>query len=258
MKKFICAMALALSATPLLAQNPLMVAPQAYKLWFENDWVRVVRVHYGPHERVVAHDHTPTSTAYVYLNDGGKVVFNHLDKDYGAVTREATKAGSFRLYYGLQEVHEVSNTSDVPSDFLRVEFKTVPTGEMGLKGKFFREPQLEGDSLHKVHFENEQIRITRMIWPVGGRGSFATTATEPTLVVAMSEAGSSIDVQVAGKKSRVDLAHGRSRFIGLDQREEWQNAGASSIEILRFDFKTRPLSKEELEKRGQKHEHVKN
>ena len=42
---------------PVFAQDPLKVAPQAYKLQFENEWVKVVRVHYAAHEKVVAHRH---------------------------------------------------------------------------------------------------------------------------------------------------------------------------------------------------------
>src|SRR5690242_17028011 len=90
---------LAVAAFP---QDPLKTLPNAYKLEFENEYVRVVRVHYAPHEKLPAHEHTLTASAYVYLSDGGPVVFNHIDKDYGAVTRPATKAGSFRVYHGIQ------------------------------------------------------------------------------------------------------------------------------------------------------------
>jgi len=34
--------------TPLHAQDPLRLLPDAYKLEFENEWVKVVRVHYAP------------------------------------------------------------------------------------------------------------------------------------------------------------------------------------------------------------------
>ena len=76
-----------------LAQDPLKVAPQAYKLESENEWVKVMRVHYGPHEKIPPHDHTERAAAYVYLNDGGPVIFKHIGLEYGAVTRPATKAG---------------------------------------------------------------------------------------------------------------------------------------------------------------------
>src|SRR5215475_13236864 len=83
------------------AQDPLKVAPQAYKLEFENEWVKVMRVHYGPHEKIPAHDHTERAAAYVYLNDGGPVIFKHIGLAYGAVTRLEPKAGSFRLYKAI-------------------------------------------------------------------------------------------------------------------------------------------------------------
>src|SRR6185436_2600772 len=81
-----------------LAQDPLKTLPQNYKLEFENAWVKVTRVHYGPREKVPEHDHTALASAYVYLNDGGLVIFKHVGLPYGAVTSPATKTGSFRLY----------------------------------------------------------------------------------------------------------------------------------------------------------------
>jgi hypothetical protein len=136
MKIYRVAVSICFLVVTSLAQDPFKVAPRAYKLLFENDWVKVTRVHYAPHEKIAAHEHTQTASAYVYLNDSGPVVFNHIDKSYGAVTRPATKAGAFRLYRGLQELHEVENKSDAPSDFLRVEFKTDPVDEKSLKGRF--------------------------------------------------------------------------------------------------------------------------
>ena len=43
-----------LLAGDVQAQDPLKVAPQSYRLQFENEWVRVIRVHYGPRGSVVA------------------------------------------------------------------------------------------------------------------------------------------------------------------------------------------------------------
>jgi hypothetical protein len=43
----------------------------------------------------------------------------------------------------------------------------------------------------------------------------------------------------------------------VNSSQEIKNAGDSQIEVLRFDFKTKPLSNEQLE-RLYKHEHPKN
>lgn len=59
---FVC-----LAVSPVLAQDPVKVDAKHYKLMFENAQVRVLRVHYGPHEKSVMHEH-PDSVA-VFLSD---------------------------------------------------------------------------------------------------------------------------------------------------------------------------------------------
>ncbi len=56
-------------------QDPLRALPKNYQLAFENDVVRVIRVHYGAHEKLLVHDHPKTPTIYVYLSDAGPVRF---------------------------------------------------------------------------------------------------------------------------------------------------------------------------------------
>lgn len=43
--------------TAALAQDPIKVEPTHYKLAFENEYVQVVNVHYGPHEKSALHAH---------------------------------------------------------------------------------------------------------------------------------------------------------------------------------------------------------
>ena len=238
--------------TQALAQDPTKILPQAYKLQFENDWVKVTRVHYAPHEKLPAHQHTQTGSAYVYLNDSGPVVFNHIGLDYGAITRPATKAGSFRLYRGLKEIHEVENLSDFPSDFLRVEFKTEPINDKTLHGRFYRETYPAGENFQKVQFENEQIRITRLVCVAGKTLEFSTSA-EPALLVALVPSDFSLH-KGKGKSAPSRLEMGQPKWIAVGQQERLKNAGSAPAELLRFDFKTKPLSRDALEK-NTKHEH---
>ena len=119
----------------LAAQDPLVVSPDAYRLEFENAWVRVTRVVYPPNAVIAPHFHTARASAYVYLHDGGPIVFKHEGLPYAGVTRPATRAGSFRVYKGMEEVNSVENPTDRPSESLRVEFKTVPLDEAPLRAK---------------------------------------------------------------------------------------------------------------------------
>jgi hypothetical protein len=244
---------LCLLAIDAIAQDPLKSLPNAYKLEFENDWVRVVRVHYAPHEKLPAHEHTPTASAYVYLNDGGPVVFKHIDKEYGAVTRPAPTAGSFRVYHGIQEHHEVENQSDAPSEFLRVEFKTYPVNEKSLRGKYYREDYPAGENFRKVQFENEQIRITRLVWASGTKIEVSTSSSEPTLLIALSTAQFR-SVRSKGGAAQFKLGLGQTRWIAPSQQEQLENVEGAPAEMLRFEFKTKLLPKEELE-RLKRHEH---
>lgn len=237
------------------AQDPLKVLPQAYKLQFENDWVKVTRVHYAPHEKLPPHQHTQTASAYVYLNNSGPVVFKHIGLAYGAVTRPATREGTFRLYQGLEEIHEVENLSDLQSDFLRVEFKTEPINEKSLRGRFHREEYPAGENFQKIQFENEQIRITRLVCAAGKSLAVSTGVNEPALLVALSSSSLKTN-ETRGKSGTVKFEMGQTKWVGASQQEKLENTGGLPAELLRFDFKTKPLTKEALEKNS-KHEHPK-
>jgi len=223
------------------AQDPLKVAPQAYKLELENEWVMVTRVHYSPYEKIPEHYHTERPSAYVYLNDGGPVIFKHINLPYGDITRKETKAGSFRVYKGLKEIHAVENPTGVPSDFLRVEFKTEPVNDQSLRGKFYREPYPPGENFSKTQFENEQIRITRLVVASRSKLDVSANATEPSLLVALTPAR----FKAHGQKSKVAqirLEPGKAHWLGVTQLQQLENIGDSAAELLRFEFKTRPVA----------------
>ena len=79
------------------AQDPDAVAPHAYKKQFENEFVRVTRVHYAPHEQLTEHGHPARPTIYIYLTDGGPVLFKHEHGDSGAMaTRSSAPENSPR------------------------------------------------------------------------------------------------------------------------------------------------------------------
>jgi len=117
-----CTLTLALLTTTALAQSSL---PKNYKTILNNHDLLVMRVHYGPHEFVPMHDHSAYPTVFVYLNDSGPVRIDHEPPASFSVTRLPTHTGAFRIAPGMTERHSITNLSDEPSDFLRVEFKTI-------------------------------------------------------------------------------------------------------------------------------------
>jgi quercetin dioxygenase-like cupin family protein len=216
-------------------QDPLTVAPDAYRLEFENAWVKVVRVTYGPKAAIAPHFHTERASAYVYLNDGGPILFKHEGLPYAGVTRPATRAGSFRVYKGITEVHSVENPTTTASDFLRVEFKTEPLEDSLLKGKFFREDPVSTATAQQTQFENAQVRVARVRIAPGETLGLTAGAGQPALLVALSPTGL---VGAGGSVHHVDT--GETAWIDAGQLARLR-ASATAGEVLRFDFKSRPM-----------------
>src|SRR5688500_14857105 len=137
MRRLTVALLLLTASVAANPQDATVTLPANYKLEFENAWVKVTRVLYPPHAKLPAHAHTSLPSAYVYLTDSGPVIFRHVGGENGAVTRAPTVAGGFRVFRAVPvETHEVENTSALPSEFLRVEFKSDPGSEpRTLRGK---------------------------------------------------------------------------------------------------------------------------
>ncbi len=112
----LCGVALCVCLTPILsAQDAVKVDPKHYTVVSENDQVRILKVHYGPHEKSVMHSH-PDGVA-VFLTDS-TAQFNYPDGKKEAVP---TKAGEAR--YTPSTVHLPENTSDTPLDAIVIELK---------------------------------------------------------------------------------------------------------------------------------------
>jgi hypothetical protein len=225
------------------AQDPFVVAPQAYKVQFENDWVRVVHVHYAPFEKLPAHDHPKGRTIFVYLNDGGRVRFKHVEGYSGnyAAVRPPTKAGAFRLAGVQPENHEVENLSDLPSEFLQVELRTEAPDPKSFHGRYVPEPRSavgEGN-YRKVEFDNEQVRITRSICASAGNCEPLGPSPYPSLLIALSplEIG---ETSLNGKADKRNLGVGQTVWLEPSEQGRWNNSGATRAEQLLIEFKSKP------------------
>ena len=111
---------LCLCFVPILsAQDAAKVDPKHYTLISENDQVRILKVHYGPHEKSVMHSHT--NSVAVFLTDS-KVQFTDAD---GKKTDSAFKAGDAQSTPG--GTHLPENTGDNGMDVIVVELKGKAT-----------------------------------------------------------------------------------------------------------------------------------
>jgi hypothetical protein len=133
------------------AQDPYRVAPNNYKLEFENAAVRVSRVSYRPGDKLPVHDHPALPTIYVYTTDGGPIEFGH--QEFKAIRRPAVKAGQIRFNRGNKETHTTEYLGDTPSEYVRIELKIEPLEKP--------RPDVRIRADNDKPFENAQLRIER-------------------------------------------------------------------------------------------------
>ena len=136
--------------------------PANYQTILDNRDVLVMRVHYGPHEFVPMHDHSAYPTVFVYLNNAGPVRIDHAPPVNLSVTRPPTHTGAFRIAPGMTERHSITNLSDTPSDFLRVELKSIPPD--AIKQVFRGDaPEPPYHSATETLYSNPALRIDRIL-----------------------------------------------------------------------------------------------
>ena len=112
---YICIAMCVFVTTTAFTQDAVKVDSKHYKVETENAQVRVLRVHYDPHEKSVMHSH-PASVA-VFLTDGS--VRFHLPG--GKTQDETVKAG--QTMYTPAQVHDPENVGDAPFEVIVVELK---------------------------------------------------------------------------------------------------------------------------------------
>lgn len=211
MKQTVMAFALLAWIAPVAAQDPLTTIPEAYKVQFENDWVKVVRVHYAAGAKLPEHTHPAGTTAYVYLNDSEGVVFRHAGGSNRAVTRPAVKTGSIRLAAGGEEHHNAENPAATPSDFLRIQIKTMTS--RNLRQRIPRPALRTDQNSITVDYRSEALIIQRVVI-APGHSVTAEVETMPSLWVA--------------------IPSGETRWFEERRDEKMVNTGPAPMEFVRF------------------------
>jgi quercetin dioxygenase-like cupin family protein len=102
-------------AAPAFAQDAVKVDPKHYKVESQDARVRILRIHYGPHEKSVMHRHP--ATVVVFLTDG-KMKFTYPG---GRTEEREVKAG--QAVYNAATTHLPENLSDQDMEAILIEFK---------------------------------------------------------------------------------------------------------------------------------------
>jgi quercetin dioxygenase-like cupin family protein len=151
MRKVLFITFFALMASAAFAQDPVKVDTRHYKVMFENDQVRVLRIHYNPKEKSVMHEHP--AAVVVFLNTS-KAKFTLPD---GSTTTEGGgTAGSVR--YTEAGKHLPEDIGATPIEAVLVELKS----KSGSQSPVALDPVKVDPARHKVEMENDQVRVLRI------------------------------------------------------------------------------------------------
>jgi hypothetical protein len=205
-------------AAAAFAQDPTRTLPDSYKVELDNDYVRVVRVHYDAGAKLPTHTHPSGTTAYVYLNDSDGVVYRHVGALTTVINRAPVKAGAMRISTGIEEHHEVDNTSPAPSDFLRMQMKTITAGTPRRR--------IAAD---ENEFSTRDIRITRVTVPPGQK-AVVEAGKNPALRITVHHKGTSYTAPSA------DLV----KWLDKGTTEEVSVTGDVPFDIIKIEFLTKP------------------
>lgn len=140
------------AAQTTTAQDPVKVDAKHYKVEFENDQLRVLRINYGPKEKSVMHEH-PAGVA-IFVTDGhSKFTFSD-----GKTEERRFKAGE--VMWTPAGSHLPESLGDQPFEVIVVELKdgkvAAKSASDGADDAVKVDPKH-----HKVEFENAQVRVLR-------------------------------------------------------------------------------------------------
>src|SRR3984885_7706046 len=109
----------------VLAQDPTKGESKHYRLAFENEWVQVVDVHYGPHEKSGLHDHPG---GVVVVLTAGHLRFTD---ENGKIKEVFAKPGESRWFPAFK--HKVENLGDTAYSAVYIGIKGKRPNEAGMK-----------------------------------------------------------------------------------------------------------------------------
>jgi hypothetical protein len=191
----------------------------------DNDEMQVVRVHYNPHEALPVHDHSHYPTVYVYLSDSGPARFIHDGAVPYTLTRRPVKKGWFRVSPGRIERHQAANMSPTASDFLRVECKPIPLGQIAEGFRYSQDVDLTKTSM-ATDYSSPEMVIRRYVITPGGVEHVAAEARGELLI-----AFTPVMARERGKKDE-RMAAASVSWIQPNASFDLRAAGSTSAHVL--------------------------
>ncbi len=219
-----CASSSAPEETTSTGADPTVVDSDHYKVEFENDRVRIIRITYGPGEKSVMHYH-PDSVV-VFLTDV-KGQFTLPDGGAEGVEVEAGMAG-----WADGGQHLPENLGDEPFELVLVELKEY-AAEAGETGETGPDPAEVDSDHYKVEFENDSVRIVRITY---GPGEKSVMHYHPADIAVFLTDGNTRFTLPDGSTEDVEVKRGMAVWGDSGQHLP-ENTGDEPFELVLVELK---------------------
>jgi len=204
-----------LSPGAVLAQDPVKVAPERYKLVLENSGVRVLAVNYPAGAKAAMHSHP--DAIFIPLN-ASKVRFTMPDGTSEQV--DMTEDSALNTPAGT---HSPANVGTGPVEGVLIEFKTPAPGKATV-------PTSREAMNIKVLAEGPRAIAYRTTADPSFVEPAGTTHEYDQVVIALHP--SEISLSVAGKPAKTKWARGDVAFIGRGVAHESKNTSGKPVEFI--------------------------
>jgi len=194
-------LALAFSGRGTLAQDPVKVAPNNYKVALENDSVRVCNVQVKPGEKIATHSHPDH---LVYTINGGKVKFTFPD---GKTKDVELKAGD--ATWIKAETHAGENVGTTELKLVVFELKKQVIIASKPKALPVDDQAKVAPESTKVLLDNDRVRLFET--KIKGGGKLAKHSHPAYVVYAVTDAKIKV-TNADGKTEEKSLAAGQAMW----------------------------------------------
>ncbi|HJQ23931.1 MAG TPA: hypothetical protein VKA60_08430 [Blastocatellia bacterium] len=218
-----CLLLITLLCLPVVvaAQDPVKVDAKHYKVLFDNDQVRVLKVRYGAHEKSVMHEH-PDAVA-VFITEG-HAKFNLPD---GTSTPSDKQAGEVMLTPAGKHLPE--NVGTRPLDVVLVELK----GKPGSAAAASLDPVKVDPEHHAVVLENDRVRVLRIKFAAHDK---TKQHEHPNGVAVFLTSGQSNITTADGKTRKGGGQAGGAMWVAAE-RHVVENPSAKPSEVILVELK---------------------
>jgi quercetin dioxygenase-like cupin family protein len=226
------AVVLAIRAAPAQSLDPLVADPQHYKLEVENQWVRVIREHMAPNEKMPMHQHPAPGSVIVFLTDR----HNRLTAPDGTSQELRNRAGD--LMWSMNSTHRSENLTSNPFEAVQIEPRkpSRPAAGKAPSAPDKLDATIIDPQHYKVEFENEYVRVIRV--SIGPKEKLRQHTHPPTGAILVHLTDQDMRLTMADGTVRASRYSAKQvRWVEPGVAHQDENVSDTPLQFIRIELK---------------------